>query len=114
MPSTRLTEATRVVRSIRVVTRIIRRWRTHYLVADRPTGPYRLLTDEALVGDDAGTYYAGRIATDPNGRPVFLAWRQLDEGGAFLGGLSNPSPLAVLADGRLRVDTSALWPEAPR
>jgi beta-fructofuranosidase len=87
---------------------------THYLVADRPTGPYRLLTDEALVGDDAGTYYAGRIATDPNGRPVFLAWRQFDEGGAFLGGLSNPSPLAVLADGRLRVDTSALWPEAPR
>jgi beta-fructofuranosidase len=83
---------------------------THYLVADELTGPYRLVTDEALVGDAAGTFYAGRVVADPNGRLVFLAWRRLDEQGRFLGALSDPSPLEVHPDGRLRVDATALWP----
>ena len=84
---------------------------THYLVADRLDGPYRLLTDEALVGDAPGTYYAGRAVEDPTGRLVFLAWRRWDDAGRFLGGLSDPAPITVLPDGRLHVDAAALWPE---
>ena len=82
---------------------------THYLVADDLLGPYRLLTDEPLVGDEAGSYYAGRIVDDPDGRPVFLAWRQWSIVGTFLGGLSDPSPVRVLADGRLEVESAMLW-----
>ena len=86
------------------------RWMgTHYLVADRVTGPWRLSTDEPLLADEAGTYYAGRIVDGPTGAPVLLAWRQWDDAGRFLGGLSNPAPVSVLADGRLAVDRTALW-----
>jgi beta-fructofuranosidase len=83
---------------------------THYLVGDRLTGPYRLATDHALVGDDPGTYYAGRVVEEPSGNLVFFAWRQWDDAGRFLGALSNPAPLQVLADGTLHVDQAALWP----
>jgi len=82
---------------------------THYLVADRLTGPWRLSTDEPLVADQAGTYYAGRIVEGLEGEPVFLAWRQWADDGRFLGGLSNPAPVTVLADGRLVVERAALW-----
>jgi beta-fructofuranosidase len=84
---------------------------THYLVSDAITGPYRLLTDEPLVGDAQGTFYAGRVVEDPNGRLCFMAWRRLDEEGNFLGALSDPAPLESLPDGRLRVDSGTLWPD---
>jgi beta-fructofuranosidase len=83
---------------------------THYLVAETLTGPYHLLTDEGLVADDAGTYYAGRLVEDPSGQLVLLAWRQWDETGRFAGDLSDPAPVRCLADGRLEVDTRRLRP----
>jgi beta-fructofuranosidase len=83
---------------------------THYLVADALRGPYELLTEDALVADAQGTFYAGRVVEDPGGQLVFQAWRRLDNNGQFLGALSNPAPVELLPDGRLHVDANALWP----
>ena len=87
-----------------------KRWiGTHYLVADKLTGPYRSLTDEPFVADAAGTYYAGKLIRDSAGALFFMAWRQWDEEGNFCGGLSDPAAVHVLPDGRLHVDSQELW-----
>ncbi len=82
---------------------------THYLVASRLTGPYRPLTDEPLVADATGTYYAGKLVRDSAGALSFIAWRQGDEEGNFCGGLSDIAAVYVLPDGRLQVDPQQLW-----
>jgi beta-fructofuranosidase len=82
---------------------------THYLVADELTGPYRPLTDEPLVADATGTYYAGKLVRDSAGELHFIAWRQWDEVGNFCGGLSDIAAVHILPDGRLQVDTRQLW-----
>lgn len=82
---------------------------THYLVADTLTGPYRPLTNDPLVADAAGTYYAGKLVYDSAGDLFFMAWRQWDNEGNFCGGLSDPAAVHVLPDGRLKVDVPQLW-----
>lgn len=82
---------------------------THYLVADKLTGPYRPLTDEPLVADTLGTYYAGKLVRDSAGTLYFMAWRQWEESGTFCGGLSDPAEVHILPDGRLHVDQQQLW-----
>lgn len=82
---------------------------THYLVADKLTGPYRLLTDEPLIADATGTYYAGKLLQNDAGTVSFMAWRQWDENGKFCGGLSNIVDVHVLPDGRLQIDAQQLW-----
>lgn len=82
---------------------------THYLVADKLTGPYRPLIDEPLVADAAGTYYAGKLVPGRAGALFFMASRQWDEEGNFCGGLSDPAEVHVLPDGRLQVDPKQLW-----
>ncbi len=82
---------------------------THYLVADKLTGPYHPLTNEALVADATGTFYAGKLVTDSSGAHFFMAWRQWDEKGNFSGGLSDPAEVSVLPDGRLQVNQQQLW-----
>ena len=84
-------------------------WGTHYLVADKLTGPYHFLTDEPLVADTPGTYYAGKLVRDSAGTLYFMAWRQWDEAGNFCGGLSDPAEVHILPDGRLHVDPQQLW-----
>ncbi len=83
---------------------------THYLVADAPSGPFRAISDQPLVADANGTWYAGRIVSAPDGAPVFMAWKRQDETtGEFIGGLSNPARLIQHPDGTLSVDASQLW-----
>lgn len=82
---------------------------THYLVADRLTGPYRLLTDEPLIADATGTYYAGKLVQDSTGTLSFMAWRQWDEKGKFYGCLSDIAEVHIRPDGRLQVDAQQLW-----
>lgn len=82
---------------------------THYLVADTLAGPYRPLTDEPLVADAAGTYYAGKVVPGSAGTLFFMAWRQWDEEGNFCGGLSDPAEVHVLPNGRLHVHVQQLW-----
>lgn len=48
----------------------------------------RLLTDEHL--------YSGRAITDRNGTAVLLAFHNIDDAGAFIGGISDPIPLTRL------------------
>ena len=81
---------------------------THYLVADRLDGPYRLLDGAPLAADAAGTTYAGRIEFGPDGEPFFLAWTRFDESGRFVGGLADPIPVLVDPDGRLVLDPRVL------
>ena len=82
---------------------------THYLVSDKLTGPYYSLTDEPLVADAAGTFYAGKLVRDKSGALFFMAWRQWDAGGVFYGGLTDIAPVQILSDGRLQVDSQQLW-----
>ncbi len=80
---------------------------THYLVADQPLGPYHFISDDFLVGDAQGTFFAGKLLQRPDGGWVFMAWRAVDSRGEFLGELADPSPVTVGAQGRLRVECEA-------
>ena len=76
---------------------------THYLVAQSPLGPFRYTTDEFLADDAVGSFYAGKLAQDPDGDWVFLAWRQFTPDGTFMGELSDPMPMTVVSAGNLYV-----------
>lgn len=77
---------------------------THYLVADNPLGPFRLSTDQFLVGDEIGSLFAGRMIQGPDGGWSFLAWRFMTPDDQFLGELSDPYPVTVDQAGHLVVD----------
>lgn len=69
------------------------------------------VTDGVIRLDEATNltgpaFYSGRIV-DLGGEPVLLAFLNTGRDGAFLGGVSDPIPVAV-HDGRLRADTSAV------
>jgi beta-fructofuranosidase len=74
---------------------------THYLVADDPFGPYKFLTDDFLLGDEHGTLYSGKLIQDAENKWQFLAFKNGNEQGEFIGELSDPIPVTVLDDGRL-------------
>lgn len=77
---------------------------THYLVSSKLTGPYLPLTQEPLLADAKGAYYAGKLVRDRVGELNFIAWKQWDEAGNFYGALSDIAEVRVLPDGRLQVD----------
>lgn len=76
---------------------------THYLVAEAPLGPWRALTDEFLVGDVPGTLYSGKLARLAEGGWGFLAFRNYDAQGEFIGEIIDPLPITAGSDGRLHV-----------
>ncbi len=76
---------------------------THYLVADHPLGPFRYLTDNFLSGDEQGSLYSGKLIQDTKGTWQFLAFKNMEQGN-FIGELSDPIPVNVLADGRLELE----------
>jgi len=76
---------------------------THYLVADSPFGPYRYLTDDFLSGDAHGSLYSGKLIQDNNGRWQFMAFHHFSPDGMFLGEISDPIPVHIEDDGRLRL-----------
>lgn len=78
---------------------------THYLVADGLLGPYRLEREAFLLGDEAGSAYAGRVISTPGGW-VMLAWLLHDQAGEFIGELSDPMPLRLDDGGQLWVETN--------
>lgn len=55
----------------------------------------RLLVDERL--------YAGRIVTDRQGTPWLLAFNNVATGGDFQGGICDPIPVTIDADGYMQV-----------
>jgi beta-fructofuranosidase len=70
---------------------------THVVYGPGPAGPFALDGDAFLSGDNGPSLYAGR-AIKHDGRWWFLAWRRLDDTGAFVGALSDPYPLDVVDD----------------
>ena len=79
---------------------------THYLAADQPLGPYRLLEDQFLAGDSLGSRYSGKILPGPGGEWVFLACRAYQPDGGFRGEITDPLPLDLRSDGTLRLTAS--------
>jgi beta-fructofuranosidase len=77
---------------------------THYLVSKNPLGPFRYTTHEFLVGDPAGTLYAGKLIQALGGEWVFMATRLLASDGTFVGELGDPLPVTVDRAGNLSVD----------
>jgi beta-fructofuranosidase len=95
--------------SVRLSKKGINSWLgTHYLVSNNVTGPYLPLTDEPLMADAMGTYYAGKLVRGIRGELNFMAWRQWDEKGNFCGGLSKIAPVHILPDGRLHIEPKQL------
>ncbi len=76
---------------------------THYMVADDPLGPFQYITDDYLVGDEAGTLYSGKMIQGPDGAWVYLAFLNKRPDGVFVGDISDPLPVTVHTDGRLSV-----------
>src|SRR5215211_6438977 len=79
---------------------------THYLVADDPLGPFRYSTHDFLVGDPLGSLYSGKVVEGLHGRLCYLAWRNFDPDGAFVGELADPLPIEVDGGGNLYVPWS--------
>lgn len=75
---------------------------TYYLLGDEPTGPFRGAPAEVLSADHAATSYAGRIVDSDEG-PQFLSWLRDDAHGGFVGEISDPRPVLIGEDGRLRL-----------
>lgn len=74
---------------------------TFYLVGPTPDGPFTY--GGALAADERGSSYAGRLHRTTDGQLVFLAWLRTADDGTFVGTLSDPFPVDVLADGSLEV-----------
>jgi len=95
-----------------------RRWRertgevprttVYYVAGDTPTGPFVGPAQPVLSGDGADELYAGKLVEDGAGAWWFLAVRFGRAGGAFIGELTDPMPVAVGRDGRLAVTAAAV------
>ncbi len=80
---------------------------THYLMADSPLGPFRLTTDEFLVGDPTGLFYSGKLVQGPDKSWNLLAFYQYAPDGSFIGELTEPIPVEIHEDGALSVNWEA-------
>jgi len=78
---------------------------THYLVSESPFGPFRYLDDTTFfAGDELGTLYSGKLMQNPAEEWVFMAFRNFDAEGKFIGEIIDPIPLSIDGDGRLKLD----------
>jgi beta-fructofuranosidase len=77
---------------------------THYMIAEKPLGPFHLSTNKFLVGDGIGSLYAGKLVEKSKDEWVLLAWRQYALDGSFVGELSDPFPVRVDPTGNLSMN----------
>lgn len=77
---------------------------THYYASEDMLGPYRMLTDEFLVGDPVGELYSGKLIQGPDGAWKYMAFRNETPTQRFIGELSDPLPVTIAPDGRLAVE----------
>ena len=73
---------------------------TFHAVADRLDGPYR--ETGPLFVDGRARFYGAKLV-EHDGDLWCLAWRNLGDDGAFIGGITDPWPVEVAEDGALRV-----------
>ena len=76
---------------------------THFLVADDVLGPYVYSTDSFFVGDAVGSLYSGKLVKDSDGQWQFLAFRNFDEDGEFVGEIIDPLPVSEDDSGNLKI-----------
>ncbi|MGD2104618.1 MAG: glycosyl hydrolase family 32 [Anaerolineae bacterium] len=74
-----------------------------YLVTDDPLGPFHVIGDGLLVGDELGSLYSGKLVEDPAGEWVLMATRMHAPDGTFVGELNDPVAVAVSEEGALSV-----------
>ena len=74
---------------------------TFHAVSDRIDGPYREVAP--LFIDRSERLYGGKLV-EVDGRMVCLAFRYLDESGAFVGEIADPRPIIVTGEGRIVVE----------
>ncbi|MDB6182577.1 levansucrase [Paracoccus fistulariae] len=79
----------------------------HYLVADDPRGPWQIAPGPFLDGDPALDRYAARILDTGDGLAL-MGFLHNPGGGSFVGEIADPAPVAIDADGWLRLDDPAL------
>ncbi|MFP4345539.1 MAG: glycosyl hydrolase family 32 [Anaerolineales bacterium] len=79
---------------------------TYVMSADHPLGPFDVQEARLLVGDEIGSYYAGKLVQGPRGRWYFLAALMNGPQGDFVGELCDPFPVSVSSDGTLEVDVT--------
>lgn len=71
---------------------------TFHAIAESIGGPYR--ESKPVQCDAIGSSYGGKVIAADAG-PVFLAFRNMDGSGAFVGGIADPIPIDFAADGTL-------------
>ena len=76
---------------------------THYLVADNPLGPFHYTTDKFLAGDPIGSLYSGKLVQGPDGTWRFMAFRNYNDKGMFIGEIIDPLPVEINKRGDLLI-----------
>lgn len=73
---------------------------THYLIADRPEGPWRLAPFPFLDGNNPPRRYAGKIVVMDGGLSM-MAFQHSGPDGTFIGTVGDPLPICTADDGQL-------------
>jgi len=76
---------------------------TYYMIADSMKGPFSYETEGCLSGDAHGSLYSGKLIQAPDGQWMYIAFRNFDEEGNFIGEIIDPQPVTIHADGHLSV-----------
>lgn len=81
---------------------------TFYMMADHPLGPFSQPDEDLLLGDEQGSFYAGKMIQDPSGQWVLVVAVQNHPVKGFIGDISNPMPVSILENGELKVSGAKL------
>ena len=68
---------------------------TNFLIADNPLGPYKLNMDKFLIGDKAGSFYAGKIIENNTNNLALIAFQNYKEDGDFIGLIADPLEVQI-------------------
>jgi beta-fructofuranosidase len=82
----------------------------YYVMADEPTGPFERPAEPLVISRPGGDLYSGKLVFDDNTGWCLLAAR-FDGPDGFAGELTDPLPIEVATDGRLKVVSSPPWTE---
>lgn len=68
-------------------------WKAALSAAARP--PTFVPTHDVLIGDPMASLYCGKLVEEPDGRPVFLAWRNFTPDDTFVGAVDGEGNFSV-------------------
>ena len=78
-------------------------WGAYAFVSDGLTGGFDLDSEEGILADPKGTFYAAKMVRNPAGKWVCLATQQWNEDGTYRGSLSDPMPVSFNDRGQITV-----------